>query len=107
MAASTTWARRGDANYIVMEYVEGRTLAVPRDRRWLTPTKAAEIAEKVAEALAAAHAQGVIHRDIKPANIMVTRDGRVKVMDFGISRLVAGSNTLNGSSYRTRIIRFH
>jgi serine/threonine-protein kinase len=78
-----------------MEYVEGRTLAeyLAGGGR-LSPTKAAEIAEKVAEALSAAHVQGVIHRDIKPANIMVTRDGRVKVMDFGIARLVAGPDTV-------------
>jgi beta-lactam-binding protein with PASTA domain/predicted Ser/Thr protein kinase len=85
----------GDTNYIVMEYVEGRTLAEYLGTGGtLAPAKAAEIAEKVAEALAAAHAQGVIHRDIKPANIMVTRDGRVKVMDFGIARLVAGPDTV-------------
>jgi eukaryotic-like serine/threonine-protein kinase len=85
----------GDTNYIVMEYVEGRTLAEYLARGGtLASRKAAEIAEKVAEALAAAHAQGVIHRDIKPANIMVTRDGRVKVMDFGIARLVAGPDTV-------------
>jgi beta-lactam-binding protein with PASTA domain/tRNA A-37 threonylcarbamoyl transferase component Bud32 len=85
----------GETNYIVMEYVEGRTLAeyLASGGR-LAPTRAAAIAEKVAEALAAAHAQGVIHRDIKPANIMVTRDGRVKVMDFGIARLVAGPDTV-------------
>ena len=85
----------GDTNYIVMEYVEGRTLAEYLARGGtLAPRKAAEIAEKVAEALTAAHARGVIHRDIKPANIMVTRDGRVKVMDFGIARLVAGPDTV-------------
>ncbi|MEP6477257.1 MAG: Stk1 family PASTA domain-containing Ser/Thr kinase [Actinomycetota bacterium] len=85
----------GDTNYIVMEYVEGRTLADYLARGGtLAPRKAAEIGEKVAEALAIAHAQGVIHRDIKPANIMVTRDGRVKVMDFGIARLVAGPDTV-------------
>ena len=85
----------GDTNYIVMEHVEGRTLAEYLTRGGtLAPRKAAEIAEKVAEALAAAHAQGVIHRDIKPANIMVTREGRVKVMDFGIARLVAGPDTV-------------
>jgi len=80
--------------YIVMEFIEGRTLAdaLGAGRR-PTPTQAAEIAKHICDALAAAHAQGVIHRDIKPANIMVTRDGTVKVMDFGIARLVSGPET--------------
>ena len=55
--------------------------------------EAAKIAEDIAEALAVAHAQGVIHRDIKPANVMVTRDGKVLVMDFGIARLISGPET--------------
>ena len=80
--------------YIVMEFIEGRTLAdaLGAGRR-PTPAQAAEIARHICDALAAAHAQGVIHRDIKPANIMVTRDGTVKVMDFGIARLVSGPET--------------
>ena len=75
--------------YIVMEFIEGRTLAefMSTGRR-PTPVQAAEIAQKICAAIAAAHAQGVIHRDIKPGNVMITRDGTVKVMDFGIARML-------------------
>ena len=74
-------------NFIVMEYVEGRTLReVIRNEGPLMPERAAEIASDVCNALAAAHARGLIHRDIKPGNVMLTPDGTVKVMDFGIAR---------------------
>ncbi|MGQ0671041.1 MAG: Stk1 family PASTA domain-containing Ser/Thr kinase [Actinomycetota bacterium] len=82
-------------NYIVMEYVEGRTLAEFLERGGrLMPERAIELAEAVCRALEYAHAQGVIHRDIKPGNIMVTRRGEVKVMDFGIARVVTTSETI-------------
>ena len=75
--------------FIVMEFVEGRTLGefLEAGRR-PTPVQSAEIARKICTALSAAHAQGVVHRDIKPGNVMVTRDGTVKVMDFGIARVL-------------------
>jgi serine/threonine-protein kinase len=80
-------------NFIVMEYVEGRTLRdVVRSEGPLLPERAAEVAADVCGALAAAHARGIIHRDIKPANIMITTEGMVKVMDFGIARAVTSES---------------
>jgi eukaryotic-like serine/threonine-protein kinase len=74
-------------HFIVMEYVEGRTLKdVVRQEGPLYPARAAEICADVSAALVAAHARGLIHRDIKPGNVMLTPDGKVKVMDFGIAR---------------------
>ena len=74
-------------HFIVMEYVEGRTLKdVIRAEGPLYPERAAEICADVCSALIAAHARGLIHRDIKPGNVMLTPEGKVKVMDFGIAR---------------------
>ena len=84
----------GDTPYIVMQYIEGRTLAdFLGSGKTLPPAQAAKIAQEIAEALGVAHAHGVIHRDIKPANVMITRDGKVLVMDFGIARLISGPET--------------
>ncbi|HEX6844556.1 MAG TPA: protein kinase, partial [Actinomycetota bacterium] len=78
----------GDTQYIVMEFIEGRTLAdVLASGKRPTPIQSVELAQRVGQALAAAHDQGIVHRDIKPANVMVTREGKVKVMDFGIARV--------------------
>jgi eukaryotic-like serine/threonine-protein kinase len=78
--------------YIVMEYVEGRTLReVLMHEGRLTQRRAVEIVIDVCAALDYSHRQNIVHRDIKPGNVMITRDGSVKVMDFGIARAVAQS----------------
>jgi serine/threonine protein kinase len=76
-----------DAHWLVMEYVDGVTLArLVREQGRLSPDEAGPLLRQVADALVAAHAAGIVHRDVKPSNIMVARDGRVKLADFGIAR---------------------
>lgn len=77
----------GDCLFIVMQYVEGETLAMKLLQSPLTPDEAIDIGVQVAEALSEAHSRGVIHRDIKPQNVIVTPRGQVKVLDFGLARL--------------------
>ncbi|MBL6631876.1 MAG: Stk1 family PASTA domain-containing Ser/Thr kinase [Candidatus Nanopelagicales bacterium] len=80
--------------YLAMELIPGRTLRdVIRDYGPLTTEQALVFLEPVVEALAAAHAAGLVHRDIKPENVLISHDGRVKVADFGLARAVATSET--------------
>jgi eukaryotic-like serine/threonine-protein kinase len=73
--------------YIVMEYVDGRTVRdLLQDGHRLLPERSLEIIDGVLRALDYSHQAGIVHRDIKPGNVMVTRNGDVKVMDFGIAR---------------------
>ncbi|HVJ92010.1 MAG TPA: serine/threonine-protein kinase, partial [Labilithrix sp.] len=76
------------APFLVMELLEGETLSERLERAHsVEPREMLGIATHVLDVLAAAHARGIIHRDIKPANVFLTREGRVKVLDFGIARV--------------------
>ncbi|MFN7989657.1 MAG: protein kinase [Thermoanaerobaculia bacterium] len=75
-------------DFIVTEYLPGKTLAKLIPRHGFPPAEALRYAIPIADALAAAHAAGVIHRDLKPANVMVTDAGLVKILDFGLAKLV-------------------
>jgi eukaryotic-like serine/threonine-protein kinase len=80
--------------YIVMEYVAGKTLRdLIREGRKIMPERALEITSGVLEALDYSHRAGIVHRDIKPGNVMLTPQGQVKVMDFGIARAVADTSS--------------
>ena len=74
-------------DFIVMEYVPGKTLAELIPRRGLRLAEALKYAVQIADALAAAHSKEIVHRDLKPGNVMVTPDCRVKVLDFGLAKL--------------------
>ncbi|MGK5113517.1 MULTISPECIES: Stk1 family PASTA domain-containing Ser/Thr kinase [unclassified Geodermatophilus] len=82
----------GATPYIVMEYVEGQTLRdLLRSEGVLPPQRAMSLAADICGALDFSHRNGIVHRDVKPGNVMITPDGAVKVMDFGIARAVSDS----------------
>ncbi len=75
-------------DFIAMEYVEGKTLDELVRAKGMRLAQVLQYAVQIADALAQAHAAGILHRDLKPSNIMVTHDGRVKVLDFGLAKLL-------------------
>jgi serine/threonine protein kinase len=85
--------RHGDDLLMVMEFVRGETLQSLSERLGpLEPQQAAHICVQILDALAHAHRAGIVHRDLKPANVMMTDGGLVKVMDFGIARVLGGEH---------------
>ena len=88
-------------DFIVMEYVAGKTLDELIPRKGMRLSEALKHSVEIADALAKAHAAGIIHRDLKPGNVMVGEDGRVKVLDFGLAKLTEAAPLGEDESTRT------
>jgi serine/threonine protein kinase/Tol biopolymer transport system component len=80
-------------DYIVMEYIQGKTLEQLIRPSGISPSLVTRYGVQIADALAKAHAAGILHRDLKPSNIMVTDDGRIKILDFGVAKLLDTPNS--------------
>src|SRR5262244_2633872 len=81
----------GGSRYLVLELVEGETLADRIQRGPIPVEEALDIAKRICEALEAAHEKGIVHRDLKPANVKITPHGNVKVLDFGLAKAMENS----------------
>lgn len=84
--------------FIVMAFYEGQTLKYELQSGAMAPDRAASIAAQIADGLRKAHGANMVHRDIKPANIMVTSEGRVKILDFGVAKLAGGADLTKAGS---------
>jgi len=84
----------GHIPYLVSELLEGRTLTETIRRSPLPARKAIEYGVQIARGLAAAHEKGIVHRDLKPDNIFLTKDGRIKILDFGLAKLIQPKDSL-------------
>jgi Tol biopolymer transport system component len=91
----------GTVAYAVMELLEGETLRDRLDAGALPPRKAIDYAHQIAVGLAAAHERGIVHRDLKPENLFLTRDGRMKILDFGLAKKMGGASEGESTSAPT------
>ena len=92
------FSRSNGTAYASMEFIEGESLQSRLNRAGTLPVNQAfDIAQQICAGLREAHAQGIVHRDLKPANIMIDRSGTVKIMDFGVARLIQNTGPMTGT----------
>jgi serine/threonine protein kinase len=98
--------REGETEYLVMEYLEGETLAERLDKGPLPVEHLLRYGIEIADALDKAHRQGIVHRDLKPGNVMLTKSG-VKLLDFGLAKFQAGGRDATASSVSRLATEMH
>jgi eukaryotic-like serine/threonine-protein kinase len=90
--------------FIVMQYIEGETLAEKMERQPVQLSRALAIIEQAAEGLSEAHAHGIVHRDIKPQNMMITPRGQLKILDFGLAKQMRSSITVDNDAQTAQLL---